>query len=76
MVFYNTGQTYHGILTLEKGGTTVNYHGIFITLAPVIRNPYSKNERKTVADLLLCIIWKICYRYDAFEKNVCNNETF
>ncbi len=26
--FYNTGQKY--ILTLEKGGTTVNYHGIFI----------------------------------------------
>jgi hypothetical protein len=32
--FYNTGQKYHGILTLEKGGTTVNYRGIFITLAP------------------------------------------
>ncbi len=23
----------HGILTLEKGGSAVNYHGIFITLA-------------------------------------------
>ncbi len=23
---------YHGILTLEKLGTAVNYHGIFITL--------------------------------------------
>ncbi len=32
--FYNTGQKYHSILTPEKGGTTVNYHGIFITLAP------------------------------------------
>ena len=32
--FYNTGQKYHGILTLEKGGTTVNYCSIFITLAP------------------------------------------
>ncbi len=32
--FYNTGKKYHGILTLEKGGTTVNYHSIFITLAP------------------------------------------
>ncbi len=31
--FYNTGQKYQGILTVEKGGTTVNYHGIFITLA-------------------------------------------
>jgi hypothetical protein len=31
--FYNTGQKYHRILTLEKGGTMVNYHGIFITLA-------------------------------------------
>jgi len=24
---------YHGILTLEKVGTAVNYHGIFRTLA-------------------------------------------
>ncbi len=32
--FYTTGQKYHGILTLEKYGTTVNYRGIFITLAP------------------------------------------
>jgi hypothetical protein len=32
--FYNTAQKYHGILTLEKGGTMVNYRGIFITLAP------------------------------------------
>ncbi len=32
--FYNTSQKYHGILTLEKGGTMVNYHRIFITLAP------------------------------------------
>jgi hypothetical protein len=29
-----TAVNYHGILTLEKGGTTVNYNGIFITLAP------------------------------------------
>ncbi len=29
--FYNTG---HSILTLEKGGTTVNYGSIFITLCP------------------------------------------
>jgi hypothetical protein len=34
MVFCNTGQKYHGILTLEKGDTTENYRGIFITLAP------------------------------------------
>jgi hypothetical protein len=32
--FYNSGQKYHGILTLEKGGATVNYRSIFITLAP------------------------------------------
>jgi hypothetical protein len=32
--FNNTGQKYHSILTLEKGGTTVNHRGIFITLAP------------------------------------------
>jgi hypothetical protein len=33
--FYNTGQKYFkSILTLEKGGTTVNYLGIFMTLAP------------------------------------------
>jgi hypothetical protein len=31
--FYNTDQKYNGILTLEKGGTMVNYCGIFITLA-------------------------------------------
>jgi hypothetical protein len=31
---YNTGRKYHSILTLEKGGTWVNYRGIFITLAP------------------------------------------
>ncbi len=36
--FYNTGQKYHGILTLEKEGTTVNYRSIFTTLAPII-NP-------------------------------------
>jgi hypothetical protein len=28
---YNTGKKYHGILTQEKGGTTVNYCSIFIT---------------------------------------------
>ncbi len=33
--FYNTGQKYHSILTPQKGGTTVNYHSIFTTLAPV-----------------------------------------
>jgi hypothetical protein len=32
--FYNIDQKYHGILTLEKGGTTVNYRHIFITLCP------------------------------------------
>ncbi len=32
--FYNTGQKYHGILTLESGGTMVNYCSIFIALAP------------------------------------------
>jgi hypothetical protein len=32
--FYNTGQNYHNILTLEKGGATVNYCNSFITLAP------------------------------------------
>ncbi len=31
---WNVGaKFYHGILTLEKVGTAVNYHGIFITLA-------------------------------------------
>ena len=29
----NTLVIYHGILTSEKVGTAVNYHGIFITLA-------------------------------------------
>jgi hypothetical protein len=33
-MFYNTGQKYDGILTLEKVGIMVNYWGIFITLAP------------------------------------------
>jgi hypothetical protein len=35
--FYNTGQKYHSILTLEKGGTMVNYCGIFITLAQCVK---------------------------------------
>jgi hypothetical protein len=34
MVFLKHWPKYHGILTLEKGGTTVNYHCIVITLAP------------------------------------------
>ncbi len=33
MLVSNTMVIYHGILTLEKVGTAVNYHGIFITLA-------------------------------------------
>jgi hypothetical protein len=33
MMVSNTMVIYHGILTLEKVGTAVNYHGIFITLA-------------------------------------------
>ncbi len=33
MLVSNTMVIYHGILTLEKEGTAVNYHGIFITLA-------------------------------------------
>jgi hypothetical protein len=33
MLVSNTIVIYHGILTLEKVGTAVNYHGIFITLA-------------------------------------------
>jgi hypothetical protein len=33
MLVSNTMVIYHGILTLEKGSTAVNYHGIFITLA-------------------------------------------
>ncbi len=33
MLVSNTMVIYHGILTLEKGGTRVNYRGIFITLA-------------------------------------------
>jgi hypothetical protein len=32
----NTAVTYCYILTLEKGDTTVNYHGIFITLTPAV----------------------------------------
>jgi hypothetical protein len=49
--FYNTGQTYHGILTLEKGGTMVNYCSIIITLAPGadILQPFCK--------FLLVTIW-------------------
>ncbi len=35
--FYNTGQKCNGILTLGKGGTMVNYHNIYITLALVFR---------------------------------------
>jgi hypothetical protein len=34
MVFYNTGQKYHSILNLEKGGTTVNCHSIFYNIGP------------------------------------------
>ncbi len=33
MLVSNTMVICHGILTLEKVGTAVNYHGIFITLA-------------------------------------------
>jgi hypothetical protein len=33
MLVSNTMLIYHGILTLEKVGTAVNYRGIFITLA-------------------------------------------
>ncbi len=35
MLVSNTMVIYHGILTLEKEGTAVNYLGIFITLAIV-----------------------------------------
>jgi hypothetical protein len=34
MAILNTSVIYHGILTLENVSTAVNYHGIFITLAP------------------------------------------
>jgi hypothetical protein len=34
--FYNTGNKYHGILTLQKGGAPVNYCGIFKTLTPCV----------------------------------------
>jgi hypothetical protein len=33
MLVSNTMVIYHGILSLEKVGTAVNYHGISITLA-------------------------------------------
>jgi hypothetical protein len=33
MAVSNTTVIYHGILTLEKVGTAVNYHDIFLTLA-------------------------------------------
>jgi hypothetical protein len=33
MLVSNTMVIYHGSLALEKVGTTVNYHGIFITMA-------------------------------------------
>jgi len=36
MLVSNTMEIYHGILTLEKLGTAVNYNGIFVTLA---KNP-------------------------------------
>ncbi len=29
----DTTVIYHGILTLDKVGSAINYHGIFITLA-------------------------------------------
>jgi hypothetical protein len=32
MLISNTMVIYHGILTVEKVGTAINYHGIFITL--------------------------------------------
>jgi hypothetical protein len=35
MLVTNTMVIYHGILTLEKLGTTVNYNGIFITLTKI-----------------------------------------
>jgi hypothetical protein len=33
MLVSNTMVIYHGILTLEKVGTAIHYHDIFITLA-------------------------------------------
>jgi hypothetical protein len=33
MLVSDTMVIYHGILTVEKVDTAVNYHGIFITLA-------------------------------------------
>jgi hypothetical protein len=35
MLVSNTMVIYHVILTLEKVGTAVNYHGIFLTLAKI-----------------------------------------
>jgi hypothetical protein len=43
MLVSNTTVIYHGILALEKEGTAVNYHGIFITLAKI---PWYFNPRK------------------------------
>ncbi len=33
MLESNTMVIYHGSLTIEKVGTVVNYHGIFVTMA-------------------------------------------
>jgi hypothetical protein len=44
MVFFNTGQKYHGILTLEKGGTTENYRGVY-NIGPRYLGFIAKSEK-------------------------------
>jgi hypothetical protein len=49
MLISNTMVIYHGILTLEKGGTMVNYGSIFITL-----DPGSRRAREELLTVLEC----------------------
>jgi hypothetical protein len=37
-MIHNTAVIYHYVLTLEKEGTTINYSGISITLAPQLQS--------------------------------------
>ncbi len=56
---------YHGILTLEKVGTVVNYHGIFITLAkiPQYFNPIKSIYHSKLQHYFYKIgPWSQCYK--------------
>jgi hypothetical protein len=66
--FYNTGQKYHGILTLEKGGAPVNYRGIFITLVTGgnVLNPFLF-VTDSIISYSVCL-WKSFLTYGQFQQ--------